>query len=78
VVWLKGEGTPEVHRKMDLSKHVLFESVRLVGAVGVGLKAVLIPCKLLILRTARMAQIPKFAETRYTAGTRSEADGPPG
>ncbi len=29
------EGTPEVHGKMDLSKHMLFQSVRLVGAVGI-------------------------------------------
>jgi hypothetical protein len=29
------EGTPEVHRKMDLSKHMRFQSVRLVGAVGI-------------------------------------------
>jgi hypothetical protein len=30
-----GKGTPEVHGKMDLSKHMLFQSVRLVGAVGI-------------------------------------------
>ena len=29
------EGTPEVHGKMDLSRHMLFQSVRLVGAVGI-------------------------------------------
>jgi len=29
------EGTPEVHGKMDLSKHMRFQSVRLVGAVGI-------------------------------------------
>jgi hypothetical protein len=29
------EGTREVHGKMDLSKHMLFQSVRLVGAVGI-------------------------------------------
>jgi hypothetical protein len=29
------KGTPEVHGKMDLSKHMLFQSVRLVGAVGI-------------------------------------------
>jgi hypothetical protein len=29
------EGTPEVHGKKDLSKHMLFQSVRLVGAVGI-------------------------------------------
>jgi len=30
-----GKGTPEVHGKMDLSKHMPFQSVRLVGAVGI-------------------------------------------
>src|SRR6267143_742590 len=30
-----GKGTPEVHGKMDLSKHMRFQSVRLVGAVGI-------------------------------------------
>jgi hypothetical protein len=30
-----GKGTPEVHGKMDLSKRMLFQSVRLVGAVGI-------------------------------------------
>jgi hypothetical protein len=29
------EGTPEGHGKMDLIKHVLFQWVRLVGAVGI-------------------------------------------
>ena len=29
------KGTPEVHGKMDLCKHMLFQSVRLVGAVGI-------------------------------------------
>jgi len=29
------KGTPEVHGKMDLSKHLLFQSVRLVGSVGI-------------------------------------------
>jgi hypothetical protein len=28
-------GTPDVYGKMDLSKHLLFQSVRLVGAVGI-------------------------------------------
>jgi hypothetical protein len=28
-------GTPEVHGKMNPSKHMLFQSVRLVGAVGI-------------------------------------------
>jgi hypothetical protein len=32
---LAGRGTPEVHGKMDLSKHMRFQSVRLVGAVGI-------------------------------------------
>jgi hypothetical protein len=32
---LQVRGTPEVHGKMDLSKHLLFQSVRLVGAVGI-------------------------------------------
>src|SRR5713226_5641743 len=31
----ESEGTREVHGKMDLSKHMLFQSVRLVGAVGI-------------------------------------------
>jgi len=31
----ESEGTPEVHGKMDLSKHMRFQSVRLVGAVGI-------------------------------------------
>jgi hypothetical protein len=30
-----GKGTPEVHGKTDLSKHMLFQSVRLVGEVGI-------------------------------------------
>ena len=29
------KGTPEVHEKMDLTKWILFQSVRLVGAVGI-------------------------------------------
>jgi hypothetical protein len=29
------DGTPEVQGKMDLSKHMRFQSVRLVGAVGI-------------------------------------------
>jgi hypothetical protein len=33
--FVKREGTPEVHGKMDLSKRIRFQSVRLVGAVGI-------------------------------------------
>ena len=29
------KGTREVHEKMDMSKHMLFQSVRLVGAAGI-------------------------------------------
>jgi len=41
----------------------------LVGTVGIGPKVVLRLRKLLIFRSARFAQILKFAEVRYTPGT---------
>ena len=35
------ERTPEVHGKKNLSKHMLFQSVRLVGAVGIEIASLL-------------------------------------
>jgi len=64
------KGTPEVHGKMDLSKHMLFQSVRLVGAVGIELKATLKARKLLIPVNEKNAKNIGFAQVRYTAGTR--------
>ena len=34
-VHIEGKGTPEVHEETDPCKLILFQSVRLVGAVGI-------------------------------------------
>src|SRR5690348_6734562 len=46
---------------------------KLVGAVGIGLKAMLKIRKLLILLNAKNAKNTGFAQPRYTAGTRAMA-----
>jgi len=49
-------------------------TVLLVGAVGIGLKAMLKIRKLLILLNAKNAKNTGFAQSRYTAGTRVVPD----
>ena len=55
---------------MDLSKYMPFQSVRLVGAVGVELPRALKARKLLILRNSKKEKNYKNTEPRYTRGTR--------
>jgi hypothetical protein len=54
---------------MDLSKHMLFQSVRLVGAVGIEPSGPLQTRKLFILRSDKSDKNGRNAEPRYTAGT---------
>ena len=74
------KGTPEVHEKMDASKCMLFQSIRLVGAVGIELLNKLIkshvftvlptgPCELELIgaksRQFRRSQ-KRIAHPRYS------------
>jgi hypothetical protein len=54
----------------DLRGAKFFRCVRLVGAVGIELKATLKARKLLILLNAKNAKNIIFAQVRYTPGTR--------
>jgi hypothetical protein len=54
---------------LDDLKHS--EVIRLVGAVGIELKATLKTRKLLILLNVKNAKNSQYAEVRYTAGTRT-------
>jgi hypothetical protein len=55
---------------MDLSKHLPFRSVRLVGTVGIELLGALKTRNLLILRYSKREKNCKNAEPRYVRGTR--------
>ena len=48
--------------------------MRLVGAVGIGLKATLKARKLLIPLNAKYAKNSEFAQVRYTPGTRRDSN----
>lgn len=55
--------------------NLLFTKEMLVGAVGIGLKAILKIRKLLILLNEKNAKNTGFAQARYTAGTRTHPKG---